>query len=126
MPMPGRRKLIGYGFAGVLLIGGLLALYSFDPAGTSVFPSCPFFYATGLHCPGCGSLRAIHNLLHGRLAVALSLNPLMIVSLPILGLMLLNPAWVYKRWVPWTAFSILIGYGILRNIPLWPFTLLAP
>jgi hypothetical protein len=56
----------------------------------------------------------------------MALNPLMVLSLPLLALMLLNPAWVYRRWVPWTAMVVLIAYGILRNIPWWPCTLLAP
>jgi hypothetical protein len=56
----------------------------------------------------------------------MALNPLMVLSLPLLALMLLNPPWVYRRWVPWTAMVVLIAYGILRNIPWWPCTLLAP
>jgi hypothetical protein len=34
--------------------------------------------------------------------------------------------WVYRPWVPWAVLVILVGYGVLRNIPVWPFTLLAP
>jgi len=124
--MCNQRKLIGFGFAAVLLIGAVIVLYCFDPAKTALFPPCPVHFLTGQYCPGCGSLRAIHSLLHGHVANAISLNPLMVISLPILGLMLFNPPWVYKRWVPWVAFVVLISYGIIRNIPVWPFVLLAP
>ena len=126
MPTSECRRRATLGLAGLVVAGVLVALYCYDPAGTSVFPTCPFHYLTGLHCPGCGTLRATHNLLHGRLAAAMSLNPLMVVSIPVLGLMLLNPAWVYRRWVPWAVFFVLVAYGIARNIPVWPFILLAP
>jgi hypothetical protein len=108
------------------IINVVLILFFFNPGTTRVFPPCPLHWLTGLYCPGCGSLRAVHNLLHGHLAIAISLNPLMVVSIPILGLMFLSPSWIYKRWVPWVAFSILLCYGVTRNIPIWPFVLLAP
>ena len=101
-------------------------LYYFNPAQTAVFLPCPFHFMTGYHCPGCGSLRAIHSLLHGHVEDAMALNPLMVVSIPIIGIMFFNPTWVYKRWVPWTAFWILTLYWVFRNIPIWPFTVLAP
>jgi|LSQX01.2.fsa_nt_gb hypothetical protein len=119
-------QLIGYGVGGLLLVAAALILYCFDPSRTSVFPPCPFHYLTGCNCPGCGSLRAIHSLLHGNVSTALSMNPLMVVSIPILGVMLLNPRWIYKQWVPWAAMSVLVCYGVLRNLPFWPFSLLAP
>jgi len=117
---------MGYFLAGGLLTGGLVFLYFLNPSETKFFPPCPFRLATGWYCPGCGSLRAIHNLLHGRLMAALSLNLLMVVSIPVVAAMLLKPAWIYKRWVPWAALCILIAYGVLRNVPAWPFCLLAP
>jgi hypothetical protein len=48
----------------------------FDPAETWWFPSCPLRALTGWLCPFCGSLRALHALLHGAWGVALRLNPL--------------------------------------------------
>ncbi|MFN2352836.1 MAG: DUF2752 domain-containing protein [Kiritimatiellia bacterium] len=104
----------------------LAVLFLFNPATTRFFPPCPVHCVTGFYCPGCGSLRAMHNLLHGHLVEAMSRNPLMVVSIPIVALMSLNPSWIYRKWVPWTAMAVLIGYGILRNMPLWPFVLMAP
>lgn len=122
-----RRFKLGYIIiAGVLVIGALFLLYRFNPIETAIFLPCPLHYATGYYCPGCGSLRATHALLHGHVRDAMSLNPLMVLSIPVLGVMFFHPSWVYKRWVPWAAFWILILYGILRNIPVWPFTVLAP
>ena len=120
------RQKDGYIFVGSVVGGILVLLYLFHPAKTAIFLPCPFHFVTGYHCPGCGSLRAIHNLLHGNVEAAMSLNPLMVLSIPFVGVMLLKPAWIYKPWVPWVTFGIIISYGIARNISLWPFYLLAP
>ncbi|WP_266364325.1 DUF2752 domain-containing protein [Tellurirhabdus rosea] len=62
---------------------GLLYLYyRFDPAQGGLFPPCPFRWLTGLPCPGCGSQRCVHHLLHGRLHTAFLHNPLLVLSLP--------------------------------------------
>ena len=119
------NRVVRFGFVAAVL-AALCALYIFNPSTTAVFPPCPFHLATGCHCPSCGSLRAIHNLLHGQMAAAMSQNPLMVLSIPILGLMFMNPRWIYKPWVPWTAMVTLIIYGLLRNVSVWPLTLLAP
>ncbi|MBN1268833.1 MAG: hypothetical protein JXB04_04540 [Kiritimatiellae bacterium] len=54
------------------------------------------------------------------------MNPLMVAFLPILALLLARPGWAYKPWVPWAVFAVLMVYGVLRNVPVWPFTWLAP
>lgn len=114
----------------------VLALFVLDPSEGSFYPPCPFHRLTGLYCPGCGSLRAVHQLLHGNLPVALGLNPLMVLSLPFLGYCLISPcvATVAKRanagfipafWI-WLILLVIILFWILRNLPIYPFTLLAP
>ena len=50
--------------------------YLFDPEEMAVFPRCPFLLATGYECPGCGSQRAIHDMLHLDLKSAFSQNAL--------------------------------------------------
>lgn len=120
-----RKHMVAFGvIAGVC--GSMLALYCFDPSTTAIYPPCPFHAVTGFHCPGCGSLRALHSLLHGHIAAAMSQNPLMVICLPILGLMFTSPKWIYRPWVPWTAMVVLLAYGIIRNIPVAPLTSLAP
>jgi uncharacterized membrane protein (DUF4010 family) len=64
--------------------------------------------------------------LHGELRAALRLNPLLVVSIPVLCLLGVFPRWRYRPWVPWFALVVLLSYGILRNVPLWPFHYLAP
>lgn len=120
------RRLLGRGVPLGLALGMLGIVIALNPEDNRLFPPCPFHYATGYYCPGCGSLRAIHNLFHGRIVEALSLNPLMVLSIPIILLMLLRPSWAYKPWVPWACVAILVCYGIARNLPMWPCLLLAP
>ncbi len=126
MDQSSKRKRWAAVAVAAAIVSALAVLFLFNPEANRFFPPCPLHWLTGLHCSGCGTLRALHHLLHGRLAAALALNSLTVVSIPIVALLLLNPAWSYRRWVPWTAMAVLIGYGILRNLPLWPFMLLAP
>src|SRR5580693_9291812 len=71
--MPGSRWAAKFGAMPVAKSVAMLAavavgavlLELFDPATSGIFPPCPFRYLTGWYCPGCGSLRAIHQLLHG-------------------------------------------------------------
>jgi hypothetical protein len=68
-----RRKYIGILTAAVLL--ALAAVYFlFDPNTEGVFPKCAFYVLTGWKCPGCGSQRALHALLHGDIAGAFHMN----------------------------------------------------
>lgn len=62
----------------------LAALFVFDPERSGFFPSCPFLQLTGWKCPGCGSQRAVHALLHGELVAAFGFNALLVVSIPYL------------------------------------------
>ena len=68
-----------------------LVLFCFDPRQYPFYPVCFFHKTTGLLCPGCGALRAMHQLLHGHLATAFRFNPVLVVSLPIL-------AWIGARY----------------------------
>jgi Protein of unknown function (DUF2752) len=82
--------------------------------------------------------RAAYATLHGRLGEAFRLNPLGMVLLPALmiGLGIEILGWVRGRPLPfrmslgkygaWMLGATIIGFWALRNIPAWPFTLLAP
>ena len=125
--------------AAMFLLGvtAFVLLRVFDPATSGVFPPCPVRYLTGLYCPGCGSLRAIHALLHGDLGRAWAMNPLMIVMLPFIIYGLVSAALLELRGrsLPEVkvhancirAFcALVILYAIARNLPFYPFDLLAP
>jgi hypothetical protein len=117
--------------------GAVLMLRVFDPASSGVFPPCPLRYLTGWYCPGCGSLRAIHQLLLGNLRAAWAMNPLTVVLLPFLSYGLASHALNAIRgqalpglllpavWIRALGAAIIL-FGIARNVPLHPFDLLAP
>jgi Protein of unknown function (DUF2752) len=116
---------------------GLVLLRLFDPATSDVFPPCPLHYLTGLYCPGCGSLRAIHALLHGNMTVAWAMNPLTVVLLPFIAYGMLSELVVIFRgrglpqpMLPASAIralcTVIVLFGVVRNFPLHPFSLLAP
>ena len=112
-------------------------LFAFDPSRAEFYPPCPIRALTGLYCPGCGTCRALHELLHGHLAEAFGLNPVMVLLIPFLGYMLLPYVAfaVAGKRVPansipalWTRFALwaILAYWVLRNVPYYPLDLLAP
>ncbi len=122
--------------AAVALIG-LALLFAFDPAASRLFPRCPLFATTGLHCPGCGTSRALHQILHGNLAAAFRLNPLMVLLLPptAYGLLAVCVREFSRRRLPtiflpavwiWGLLAVVLLFWVLRNIPIYPLSLLAP
>ncbi len=130
---------LGLVLLGTLGIAGIVLLFfMFNPSNHSFFLPCPFKYTTGYHCPGCGSQRALHQLFHGDLIAAFRLNPLMLLSLPLIiygfGTKLYNyilershrVTIFYNKFFIFGYFGIAILYWIIRNIPVYPFNLLAP
>lgn len=119
------------------LAAGVVLLRIFNPATSGLFPPCPLHYLTGIYCPGCGSLRALHALLHGDIRQAWAMNPLTIVVLPFILYGLASQVWLQFRGkglpqVVLPANSIralgvaIVLFGIVRNLPMHPFNLLAP
>jgi hypothetical protein len=91
---------------------------------------------TGLHCPGCGALRGLYELAHGHLLTAIGMNPLVFIGLPVLiGFHLVQKrrrqegifeSLLARPAFAWAALAVVVLYWILRNLPFYPFTLLAP
>jgi Protein of unknown function (DUF2752) len=110
------------------LAGGSAILYFFPPEKHSFYPRCLLNAATGLECPGCGGLRAAHQLLHGHLAAAFALNPLLVTGLPVLGLFLTGRLaaratgrdWLkpfrHVGWI-WFLVGVILVFGVGRNLP---------
>ena len=113
-----------------------VVLFCFDPRQYHFYPVCFFHKTTGLLCPGCGALRALHQLLHGHLAAAFHFNPVVIVSLPILALAAARYGWQKVRNQPaslglrplwlWLILTAVLVVSVLRNLPGAPFALLRP
>lgn len=109
----------------------------FNPEKALHWLQCPFHAVTGFYCPGCGSCRALHQLLQGHLFTALRCNHLLVVCAPFLGYALASRASMAVRgkglpsfvvpalWIQLLAVYLVV-YWIVRNIPSYPFTLLAP
>jgi hypothetical protein len=137
LPMVGGRNPWLVGAAVAALTAAALLLRVFDPATAGIFPPCPVRYLTGWYCPGCGSLRAIHQLLEGNLRAAWAMNPLTVILLPFLTYGLTSYALYEVRgrglpriflpavWIRALCLAIIL-FGIVRNLPLHPFDLLAP
>lgn len=52
-----------------------------EPGSTAWIPECPFHAITGLYCPGCGTLRALHCLLAGDVGSSIRCNALLLPAL---------------------------------------------
>ncbi len=114
-----------------LLALALAILAFFDPSTHQLFPSCAFHEVTGLYCPGCGSTRCLHSLLNGDMAAALGYNPLAVLAMPVLAAGIFLPTEKRRKWTGhpatgWTMFFAILAFGLLRNLPAYPFSLLAP
>lgn len=107
-------------------------LFFFEPGKTGVFPACPFRMLTGFSCPGCGSTRGLHRLLHGDILSAFEFNPLMILVLPFLlyALVRYTAAAVSGRPIQrryldvkyiWVLFAVIMSFWIFRNTSFYPF-----
>ena len=134
--MPKRKR---YGLLIYVLFGvaGLSYLYFADPMQGKFYPPCMFYKFSHLYCPGCGAARCLHALAHGNLQQALAYNALLVLCLPYIVACGLDYAyrewrgrrwrnWMLPAWTIWLWLGITIAYWILRNIPVSPFSLLAP
>lgn len=123
------RRLVYLGAVGATA-GALALLYFFAPTEHAFYPRCVFHWLTGLACPGCGSLRAVHNLLHGEFAAAFRFNPLVLVLVPTMAVM-----WIARREEPfarlrpvwiWIVLGVIVVFSVLRNLPMAPFSYFKP
>lgn len=97
-----------------------------DPNRPGHYLTCPLLALTGLACPGCGGLRATHDLARLDLAGAWAANPLWVLVAPLL--VALWAVWLVRAWrgrpgprvpagVAWTGLAVLVVFGVLRNVP---------
>ena len=122
--------------AAAVFAAGALYLYFHDPYQYPL--PCIIKLLTGLYCPGCGAGRACFSILHGKFFDAFCYNPLLVILLRFAG------GYIAARGIDWAVTGgnhidgkisiklllavliIILVYGILRNIPIFPFSLLAP
>lgn len=99
-----------------------------DPNESGHYPTCPFLALTGYYCPGCGSLRAVHDLAHGHLTAALGRNVLTVVGIVLLAAIWVR--WLLRQWegrarttvAPAWAMYLMLGvalaFWLVRNLPV--------
>ena len=78
------KKIFKIAIAIAVLAVAIAIYFLFSPEESDLFPQCPFHYLTGLDCPGCGSQRVIHHLLHLEVGKAFFQNPLLVMAIPYL------------------------------------------
>ncbi|HNF72486.1 MAG TPA: DUF2752 domain-containing protein [Chitinophagaceae bacterium] len=106
-------------------MGGLYLLqflYHHHPSHYSFYPPCVFKWITGYECPGCGSTRALYELLHGNILRSFQYNALFMSALigavlwwmlkeikhcPIPGQLLQSP----RVWIVWILLFWLLRLG---------------
>ena len=121
----------------IVLLGILSLYFLIDPAQSQFFPKCPFYSVTDYYCPGCGSQRAIHNLLNGNFLLAIRHNFLIVLLFTVLiyeGFLLIlqrvfnksfyNP--FHSTIITKIILVIVILFWVFRNINIYPFSELAP
>jgi hypothetical protein len=119
----------------VAVTGVVCLLYWVEPVAGSIYPPCLFHALTGLYCPGCGSTRCLHALLHGNLKQAAAFNVLLVSAIPFLLCLGVGSLWRTTPTAPgcrisarviYAVFGVIVAYWLLRNVPYSPFHLLAP
>jgi hypothetical protein len=137
----GTRLRLARGIVAVAAVAALAVVGLSDPGGWGV-ELCWFHAITGWHCPACGAMRATHELLNGRVIAALHLNAAWVLLMLPLAVaagseLLFGRGLIAVRREenagPWTRYwhvaALLVGLGVftlLRNLPWYPFVLLAP
>ena len=113
----------------LIIIVCIVVLYQFNPESSSLFPKCPFLALTHLKCPGCGSQRAIHCLLHFDIVGAARYNLLLVALMPFL--LLLCVAELLRTKCPkfyrllnngitiFACLVITVAWWVLRNVFGW-------
>jgi len=124
--------------AGIVIMTGVAsAVWAFDPTTIHILPVCPLYALTGFACPGCGLTRGFHELFHGDVLTALDFNALIPIWTAVFGYLFLSLVMttVRGRGLSWKFVSppvlvgfliLLLTFGVLRNLPFYPFTILFP
>ena len=130
------KKIVNIGL--LLLIGGVAVLFFvLDPTKNALFPRCLFHSLTGGYCPGCGSQRALHSLLHFDIAGVIRYNLLFLPAALLILYHYLHPVlnrifkWrlpnvFYMKNTPWVILAVVLVFWVVRNLPWYPFTVLTP
>ena len=133
------KKWIQLGLFTIIAFALVIYFYQNNPSDAeTTFLRCPSNLILGINCPGCGSQRAFHHLLHLEIKEAFRYNALFVLAFPFviywLGIKIYNFIFDTKKTtrIPtnkfvWIGLSVLVLlFGIMRNVSFYPFTLLIP
>ena len=132
-----RRQRVHAAALLMVIIGALSAIAVRDPRTYGLGPLCPSLRLFGIYCPGCGSTRATHDLMHGEVARAFRCNPLMVLigapllvyvtcSLGCAALTGRRPRGSATAWLGYAITALLIAWCVARNLPGATFDTLRP
>ena len=121
----------------ILLITLAIIYYFINPSDVDFLPKCPLYVTTGIYCPGCGSQRATHQLLNFNILGVIQQNVLFLFAIILIGYHsivvglnhFLNKKiynYIYHPKLPIAILLFIFVFWIVRNIPKYPFNLLAP
>lgn len=129
------RDLVTPATTGGAAAGYLGAVAAIDPFRPLAI-GCPIHAATGGFCPGCGSTRAVHELVHGDVVGSMICHPLVVPVIALVGYLWVS--WVARRrggdgagpgWalsptqlpaaVPMLLAVAFVALTVLRNVPGW-------
>lgn len=112
-----QRSRIALALSVVFIAGSAgILLYFYNPTEVEWIPRCPFLVLTGFKCPGCGTLRGLHHLVHGRLDAAWAMNPLMVTVLPIIVLFVLSHKISQNVILGRVILTMILLFWLFRNL----------
>ena len=119
----------------IIILSGIILFFGIKLILWNGIFVCPFHSVTGLSCPGCGGMRSIRHLINGDILDAARCNilvpvfilmsvPLVFTTFYLVNRNKENPVYnsSIKYLIP--VLVLLLVFTVLRNIPLYPFTLL--
>ncbi len=112
-------------------------LYIVNPSNVEFLPKCPLLQYSGYACPGCGMTRGFHALFHGDLLAALDFNALILLwagifayfAASLVSFAIRGKSFSLRYFSPPILLALLvllIVFGVVRNLPFYPFNILFP
>ncbi len=129
-PAPGRwRRLVSPAGVAAAALAATAYVHAVDPNQPGHYPVCPSYALAGIYCPGCGMLRATHDLTHLDLAGAMARNPLaplFLAALVAAWALWVRSRWTGRRvtwtpptWAPYVIGGLVVALVVARNVPGW-------
>ena len=114
------KKPYIWGIILLMVIGVTVVYFVFDPSSAGWFPKCAIYQLTGYKCPGCGSQRMLHALLHGDVVAAFRYNAFLFLAFAYFAAVAVSQL-VYHRYrrLSEVLLSPLAAYTFLVAVFLW-------